>query len=83
MYCSTLLNHEHMPQAQRVTGRTAPGGLDLAAAVGYACTLFLRRHPLADLPSGERVNAFTDDEKVNYRYEQDPACEQHYARSSP
>ena len=37
----------------------------------------------ADLPRGARANAFTDDEKVDYRYEQDPACEQHYARSCP
>jgi hypothetical protein len=37
----------------------------------------------ADLPSGERANAFTNDEKVDYRYEQNTACEQHYARSSP
>ncbi len=38
---------------------------------------------IADLPSGERANAFTNDEKLDYRYEQNTACEQHYARSSP
>ncbi len=43
-----------MPQAQRVTGRAAPGGFSLDAAAGYERTLSLVGKHLADLPSGER-----------------------------
>jgi hypothetical protein len=39
--------------------------------------------PLADLSSGARASAFTDDEQVDDRYEQATACEQHDARSRP
>ncbi len=41
---SPNINHGQTPQAQRVIGRAAPTGLDLAAAAGDACTLYVRRH---------------------------------------